>query len=60
MIAQPPGVRSASAPPATPVVAFSPRGVLGFLTALIERAARAEANSFSESHSYWTSVARGL
>jgi len=57
MIAQSPTVRLA--PQSSVVTATTRRGLLGSLTAFIERVARAEAASSTESQSYWTSVARG-
>jgi hypothetical protein len=59
MIAQSPTVRLAPQSPVVTATATSRRGLLGSLAAFIERAARAEATSSTESQSYWTSVARG-
>jgi len=60
MIAQSPAVSIVHKSSVVAATATSRRGLLGSLAALLERAARAEANSSSESQSYWTSVARGL
>jgi hypothetical protein len=60
MIAQSPTVRIAPQSAVVTVAVTSRRGLLGSLAGLIERAARVEAASSTESQSYWTSVARGL
>ena len=59
MIAQSPTVRLAAQSHVVTATATTRRGLLGSLAAFIERVARAEAVSSSESQSYWTSIARG-
>jgi len=59
MIAQSPTVRLAPQSHVVTASATSRRGVLGSLAAFIERVARAEADTSTESQSYWSSVARG-
>ena len=59
MIAQSPTVRLAPPSSVATGTATTHRGLLGSLSAFIERVARAEADSSTESQSYWTSVTRG-
>ena len=59
MIAQSPTVRLAPQSHVVTATASTRRGLLGSLAAFIERVARAEADSSTESQSYWTSVTRG-
>ncbi len=59
VIAQSPTVRLAPQSPVVTAAATPRRGVLASLAAFIERVARAEADTATESQSYWTSVARG-
>jgi hypothetical protein len=59
MIAQSPTVRLAPQSHVVTATATTRRGLLGSLSAFIERIARAEAASSSVSQSYWTSIARG-
>jgi len=59
MIAQSPTVRLAPQSHVVTATASTRRGLLGSLAAFIERAARAEADSSTESQSYWSSIARG-
>ena len=59
MIAQSSTVRLTPQSSVATATATIRRGLLGSLSAFIERVARAEADSSTESQSYWTSVARG-
>jgi len=59
MIAQSSTVRLTPQSSVATATATTRRGLLGSLSAFIERVARAEADSSTESQSYWTSVARG-
>ena len=58
MIAQSSTVRLIPQSSVATATATTRRGLLGSLSAFIERVARAEADSSTESQSYWTSVAR--
>ena len=59
MIAQSSTVRLTPQSSVATATTTTRRGLLGSLSAFIERVARAEADSSTESQSYWTSVARG-